>query len=531
MAIRIVRNEAGNCVTFQGSSNPVYWNSCLSGEVDPSNSQLINIKNDIRTINEQDTIYEFYNIPYTEFTDSDGNSFATAQECANYITNECNVLGNTGQQVASDTDTFDFYLDQKDNTVIMNTGDYFPVNTIQAVLESSTLSITSIVGSKIYYSNINLSNVSIQGSAITGTDTEKINSLNAIFQNTGTSSGNIPSITSSLAVSLTEGETLNYELTTDYGVGYEWDLSNVSGVTTVEGNIRKLIGGSSLAAGTYNIPVKVINYNGEDSETIVLTVSTPPFANTKSIQFNNQDWLGANASLLAPILGRAGNGSGSGDAWAIAFWFKGGSNSTNGQTIFYFGDNDVDNGGHLSLRFLGNSDSLRFQYGSLYNYLRWNGASNLLPSGTWKHVIICYDGGTTGSSSGSINDYYSRFTVYIDGVDVTSGGSWSNGSYGWSSGIDADNLRVGRYASGNYMQDNNKIDELAIWDSDQSANISDIYNSGTPFDLSTLGTPPKHWWRMGDGDTYPYLQDNGTEANCIFEMYNMTSADIVSDVP
>lgn len=531
MAIRIVRNEAGNCVTFQGSSNPVYWNSCLSGEVDPSNSQLINIKNDIRTINEQDTIYEFYNIPYTEFTDSEGNSFATAQECANYITNECNVLGNTGQQVASDTDTFDFYLDQKDNTVIMNTGDYFPVNTIQAVLESSTLSITSIVGSKIYYSNINLSNVSIQGSAITGTDTEKINSLNAIFQNTGTSSGNIPSITSSLAVSLTEGETLNYELTADYGVGYEWDLSNVSGVTTVEGNIRKLIGGSSLAAGTYSIPVKVINYNGEDSKTIVLTVSTPTFSNTKSVNFSNQDWLGANAALLDSTLGRTSNGSGSGDAWTIAFYFKGSSDTSNGQTIFYFGDNDTTNGGHMYLRYQGGNNRFRFRYGSDNNYLNFNSPDNSILDNIWYHIIITYDGGTTGASSGDINSYYSRFSIFINGVDVSSSGSWSESNYGWSSGINADNLRVGRYGSSQYMQGGCKIDELAIFYSDQTVNISSIYNSGVPFDLSTLGTPPKHWWRMGDGDTYPNLQDNGTEANCIFVMYNMTSADIVSDVP
>jgi len=52
-----------------------------------------------------------------------------------------------------------------------------------------------------------------------------------------------------------------------------------------------------------------------------------------------------------------------------------------------------------------------------------------------------------------------------------------------------------------------------------------------PFDFSTLTTEPKHWWRMGDGDTYPYLFDNGSEANCIFVMNNMTSADIVSDTP
>ena len=50
-------------------------------------------------------------------------------------------------------------------------------------------------------------------------------------------------------------------------------------------------------------------------------------------------------------------------------------------------------------------------------------------------------------------------------------------------------------------------------------------------DLSTLGTQPKHWWRMGDGDTYPYLQDSGTVGNCTFQMYNMTASDIVNDVP
>jgi len=51
--------------------------------------------------------------------------------------------------------------------------------------------------------------------------TEVCNALNAIFQSSGTPTGSLPSITSSLAISLTQGETLNYELTADYGVGYE----------------------------------------------------------------------------------------------------------------------------------------------------------------------------------------------------------------------------------------------------------------------------------------------------------------------
>ena len=64
-----------------------------------------------------------------------------------------------------------------------------------------------------------------------------------------------------------------------------------------------------------------------------------------------------------------------------------------------------------------------------------------------------------------------------------------------------------------------------------SVDISDIYNSGAPFNLSTLTNPPLHWSRMGDGDTFPNLVDSGTVGNCVFVMNNMTSADIVNDVP
>jgi len=367
------------------------------------------------------------------------------------------------------------------------------------------------------------------GNPYPGTAIQVCDALNALFALSGTSTAELPSITSSTAISLVQGETLNYELTADYGVGYEWDLSNVSGVTTVDGNVRKLVGGSSLSTGTYNIPVKAINYNGEDSETIVLTVSTPPFADTKSVQFSTQDYLGANAALLDATLGRASNGAGASDAWSISFWFKGSSSTSNGQTILYFGDNDVTNSGHFHLRYRGGNDQLRLAYGSSNNKVQWNSADNVLPANTWKHVVVTYDGGTTGASSGSLSNYYSRFTVFVDGTDITSNGTWTHSNYGYSGGIDADNFRVGRYASGNYLQSGCKLDELAIWNSDQSSNVSDLYNSGSTFDLTTLGTSPTHWWRMGDGDTYPTLQDQVGTAH--FVMYNMTVADIVSDVP
>jgi hypothetical protein len=400
------------------------------------------------------------------------------------------------------------------------------INSLQATIDNGFCSIHDLArGIEIVTNEPFDSFQDENGSPYGANSTEVCNALNAIFSSSGTPTESLPSITSSLTISLVQGETLNYELTADYGVGYEWDLSNVSGVTNVEGNVRKIIGGSSLATGIYNIPVKAINYNGEDSETVVLTVSTPPFANTKSIQFDNSDYAGANAALLDSVLGRIGNGSGAGDAWTISFFVKA-TNSSSGRVIFYYGSNDTANGGYIEIR-LTSTNKIRLQYGSTNNHIKIL-SPNALTVNTWQQITVTYNGGTTGASSGNINNYYSRFNIYVDGVVQTTNNTNSN--YGWSGAISGQNLRIAKLVSGNTLN-GEKIDELAIWDSDQSGNISDIHNSGVPFDLSTLVAEPKHWWRMGDGDTYPNLQDNGTAANCVFVMYNMTSANITTDTP
>jgi len=407
------------------------------------------------------------------------------------------------------------------------------LNSLQATVDNGFCSIHDLARDIDLVSSAAFSEyVDENGNGYGNDATEVCNALNAIFQSSGTPTGSVPEITSSLTISLVEGQTLNYELTANYGVGYEWDLSNVSGVTTVEGNVRKIIGGSSLAVGTYNIPVKAINYNGEDSETIVLTVSTPPFANTRSVRFNQNDWLGGNAALIQS-LERSGNGSGSGDAWSVSFYFKAGTSNNQEQTILYYGSNDVANGNHIRVYWNGDNTARQkiiLRYGTNNNNLELaTPVGSVASSDGWQHFLITYDGGTTGASSGDISDYYSRFSIYIDGVSQTT--TNSNSNYGITTGLTGQNFRVGRYNSASYMRNSCLVDELAIWDSDQSSNVSSIYKNGTPFDLSTLGTQPKHWWRMGDGDTYPNLQDNGTEANCTLVMYNMTAADIVNDVP
>ena len=61
--IRVVRNKAGNCINFVGTTNPAYWNACLSAQVDSQDPNSINVINDIRSASAEETIYEFYRIP------------------------------------------------------------------------------------------------------------------------------------------------------------------------------------------------------------------------------------------------------------------------------------------------------------------------------------------------------------------------------------------------------------------------------------------------------------------------------------
>ena len=128
MAIRIVRNDNGNCINFVGASNPVYFNACLSGEVDPNDDTLVNVINDIHTASSGETEYEFYNIHYTEWEDRDGNAFADAAEAAAYISAQGNVASGTdvaaGYEGVWDASTNDPDL----TTLTPNNGDWFYVS-------------------------------------------------------------------------------------------------------------------------------------------------------------------------------------------------------------------------------------------------------------------------------------------------------------------------------------------------------------------------------------------------------------------
>ena len=114
----------------------------------------------------------------------------------------------------------------------------------------------------------------------------------------------------------------------------------------------------------------------------------------------------------------------------------------------------------MEIRYIGSTNKLRMRYGSGNNYINITTPNSSITTGTWHHVVLTYDGGTTGASSGDINNYYGRFEFYLDGVAQTPTNSHSN--FGWSGAISGQNFRLGRYASGNYMK-GCFVDELAVW--------------------------------------------------------------------
>ena len=181
MSIRIERNEAGNCINFHGSSNPTYWNACLSAEIDSTDSNAVNVINDVITAQTGVTQYEFFRIPYTEFTDASGNSFATAQDAADYITANANVLGiGTGIDLIGQTVCFK--LDATSTSIMLDNGYSYGVNTIKAVADSDgTIHIKSKLADLDLFYNLQHTLVCVNDSVVTGGLNDVVNTLNELF--------------------------------------------------------------------------------------------------------------------------------------------------------------------------------------------------------------------------------------------------------------------------------------------------------------------------------------------------------------
>ena len=153
-----------------------------------------------------------------------------------------------------------------------------------------------------------------------------------------------------------------------------------------------------------------------------------------------------------------------------------------------------------------------------------------LRDGTWKHLLITLD-----YSSGDVK-------YYLNGVQ---GGNTDN--YG---GIYSNNI-LGSIGRGGTLYFGGNIDEVSVFKKVlTSTEISQVYNSGVPNDISSLN--PFSWWRFEEGSGTTAKDsgsggNDGTHSTSLGPLYdtdrilapkanntvsfNMEEADIVEDTP
>ena len=535
----VKRNLAGNCLTFEGSSNPVFFNNTVRAEVNADNSDNINIVNDVRTgtgAHANPDQYEFWDVPYTTFCDEDGADFPDCQTAVDYINERARVLDTTGRFVLDADDTLDFSIDDTRTTIFVDNGLTFPVGSISAASnDDGHINITSSSGDLVIFKDLRLANASIEGAVVTQTLNTAVNELNSLFSQTGGTV--VPVISSASTINISVGDILNYEATTSAGdvTAFEW-TNLPEGVTQVTNQPHKLIGGSDLNAGTYPMTLRAHNYAGMDKQTVTLTVSST-YTNSKSTQFGDTEF-----SIRTRLSGEFSNLSkpdGSAmSAHSYSMWFKpvSSSNPPNNQSIFFAFSKlgTFDGTSYIDLRWLGPNSSnqrLRLQYsvpGGTDRLTLLTDVGTVPADGNWYHIVVTFD----GSSNGLLEATPYTLKIYIDGSEV----STTSSTFSQGGGVaDTDGpiepvyVGFGRNPSGFHLR-GSRIDEFGYWNQElTSSQVSNVYNSGSPTDLTIFTPAPAHVYRMGDGDTFPTIEDR--VGNADQTMTNMAASDFVNDTP
>ena len=342
---------------------------------------------------------------------------------------------------------------------------------------------------------------------------------------------NFAPVVANQTASVTEGEVLNFQIISSDNIVNQFAELDAPSWMTLNQNSGVLSGTApaylGTSADTIVVNCKAGNAIGGTIEfTVTVTVTQVAYTNNKSLNFpagNTTAYLQGNHQNV-PSLQRTGNGSGASDAWSISMWVKPSTSTTN-QTFFYYGGDDLANEGRITLtQFQGNN--LLFSYGSTSNYIAHIGVGNF-PTGQWNHVLITYDGGLTGNASADVSNYITAFTFSINGVNGSS--QAAHGNYGWTGNIIADRFRVGRLigATTSAYVNGGSVNQVAIWDTDESANLATIYNSGNTQDLSLLASAPAHYYEIETSVTT--IPDLVGSAN--LTGFNFSNTDLVTDTP
>ena len=216
---------------------------------------------------------------------------------------------------------------------------------------------------------------------------------------------------------------------------------------------------------------------------------TPAFTNTLSTTFDGVDDF-----VTIPTITLATD-------FSVSMWVKASTSGSvrdqvfGGASGFFLFGTVVFNGG---------ADANKMTY---YNGSSYVALTPTIRDSQWHNIVITYNSSAT------------NLIAYTDGLETY------NATYnaGTNNVID----RISEDTYGNYWKGN--LDEISVFNTALSqANVTSIFNLGTPSDISAMSGLIS-WWRMGDGDTYPTITDNAGSNDGL--MKNMSAANFVADVP
>lgn len=215
------------------------------------------------------------------------------------------------------------------------------------------------------------------------------------------------------------------------------------------------------------------------------------FSNLQSLEFDGID----DTITMGNVLDMANDGT---DAFSISCWFK----TTNGG-IQILAAKQINATPYNGYNLYTNGTAIGFSLGTTSANLRLLGTAPAvtLADGNWHHVAITYDG---SQDIGGLTIYYDNTTPTISTVynntptDVSNSADFMIGARGVAL------VSYGLPFAGN-------IDEVAYFNSELSASdISTIYGTGAPSDISSISGLVS-WWRFeGTGTT---ATDSGSGGN------------------
>jgi len=195
----------------------------------------------------------------------------------------------------------------------------------------------------------------------------------------------------------------------------------------------------------------------------------PTFKNTYSMDFDGVDDyldLGTESTVA------------SGNQFTLSFWIKG--NSQSGARYLFSAD-------YYNLHTFWTIQNTELYWRNINNNYKLL-SSNLL-DGDWHHILIVYNPDGADETIRCFTDGTNQVDVVTDFRYRSVGGLY-----------DGPLRYIGNRGGGTFPGFNGNIDEFAVWNDDQSANISTIYNGGAPNDLTDLS--PDYWLRNGDNGSY-----------------------------